>query len=347
MRVPGDDMRGNPLMASAGGMGKALVVCLDGMSGVLLAGPAVRAVATGADHVTMLCGPRGASAAGLLPHVDEVRVWEAPWEGTRPPTVDEADVEGLLRSLRDAAYDVALIVTSFEQSPLPIALLLRMAHVPRVGAESSDHMGTLIDVHHRRLPGRHDAEAALDTAAALGFLPRTGDDGRLRVLPTPDTTGLTGNGPYVVLHPGASAQDRAWDAGRAAEAVALLADAGHRVVVTGGPEESALTRRVSGDTAVDLGGRTDLRTLAGVLRTADVVVAGDTGPAHLAAATGTPVVSVGSPAVPAERRSPYGVPSVLLGEQDNPFADTGRPGLNEALPDDVVRAVQKLLKECT
>ncbi|MFH8606927.1 glycosyltransferase family 9 protein [Streptomyces sp. NPDC018029] len=339
MRAPGDDLRGN--------VAKALVVCLDGMSGVLLAGPAVRAVATRADHVAMLCGPRGAPAAGLLPHVDDILVWEAPWEGDRPPSVDEADVEGLLARMRDAAYDVALVVTSFEQSPLPIALLLRMAQVPRIGADSADHAGSLIDVHHRRLPGRHDAEAALDTAAALGFSPRTGDDGRLRVLPAPDTTGLTGNGPYVVLHPGTAAPAHAWDAGRAAETVALLADAGHRVVVTGGPEETALTRRVSGDTAVDLGGRTDLRTLAGVLRAADVVIAGDTGPAHLAAATGTPVVSVGPQDVPAERRSPYGVPAVLLGDQDDPGADTGRPGTTAAPPDDVVRAVRKLLKEST
>ncbi|MEV7194510.1 glycosyltransferase family 9 protein [Streptomyces sp. NPDC093510] len=339
MRAPGDDVRGN--------VAKALVVCLDGMSGVLLAGPAVRAVAARADHVAMVCGPRGAPAAALLPHVDEVLVWEAPWEGTRPPSVDEADVEGLLGRMRDAAYDVALVVTSFEQSPLPIALLLRMAHVPRIGADSVDHAGSLIDVHHRRLPGRHDAEAALDTAAALGFSPRTGDDGRLRVLPAPDTTGLTGNGPYVVVHPGATTPARAWDTGHAAETVALLADAGHRVVVTGGPEETALTRRVSGGTAIDLGGRTDLRTLTGVLRTADVVVTGGTGPAHLAAATGTPVVSVGLHDVPEERRSPYGVPAVVLGDQDASGGDAARPGPDEAPPDDVVRAVQKLLKEST
>ncbi|MFD4629130.1 glycosyltransferase family 9 protein [Streptomyces sp. NPDC058284] len=344
MRVPGEPVRGGALAAS---VGKALVVCLDGMSGVLLSGPAVRAVAAGADHVTMLCGPRGAPAAELLPHVDEVVVWEAPWAGTRPPTVEEADVEGLVRRVREAAYDVALIVTPFAQSPLPTALLLRMAHVPRIGADTADHAGSLIDVPHLRLPGRHDAEAALDTAAALGFLPGTGDDGRLRVLPAPDTTGLTGNGPYVVLHPGAGAAARAWDAEHAAEAVTLLADAGHRVIVTGGPTESALTRRVGGDTAVDLGDRTDLRTLAGILRAADVVVAGDTGPAQLAAATGTPVVSVGSPSVPAERRSPYGVPAVLLGGQDDTGADTGRPGPTDALPEDVVRAVRKLLKEST
>ncbi|WP_037676672.1 glycosyltransferase family 9 protein [Streptomyces griseus] len=333
---------------------RALVVRLDSFGDVLLAGPAVRAVAH-RTHVTMLCGPRGEPAARLLPGVDDVIVWEAPWEGPAPPAVDEADVHALVRRLSEAAFDVALVLTSFHQSPLPTALLLRLAGVPRIGADSVDHPGRLLDVRHLRRPGRHEAEAALDTAAALGFEPPPDDDGRLRVLPPPDTSALTGNGPYVVVHPGASAPARAWSPDRCADAVALLADVGHRVVVTGGPGESDLTRRVSGGTAVDLGGRTTPRTLAGVLRSADVVVCGNTGPAHLAAAVGTPVVSLFAPVVPAERWGPYGVPSVLLGDQYAPCVDTrarhcpvrGHPCLDEVTGDDVVRAVQKLLKEST
>ncbi|MDO0911003.1 glycosyltransferase family 9 protein [Streptomyces sp. DT2A-34] len=332
---------------------KALVVRLDSFGDVLLAGPAIRAVAAHCSRVTLLCGPRGEPAARLLPCVDDVMVWEAPWEGFDPPTVQEADVDGLVRRLAAEAFDVALVLTSFHQSPLPTALLLRLAGVGRIGADSVDHPGRLLDVRHRRLPGRHEAEAALDTAAAMGFLPHPGDDGRLRVLPPPDTVALTGNGPYVVVHPGASAPARAWSPERCAEAVSLLADAGHRVVVTGGPDERGLTRQVSGGTAVDLGGRTAPATLAGVLRLADVVVSGNTGPAHLAAAVGTPVVSLFAPVVPAERWAPYGVPSVILGDQRAPCAGSrartcpvpGHPCLEEITGRDVVRAVQKLLKE--
>ncbi|MFD6026483.1 glycosyltransferase family 9 protein [Streptomyces griseoluteus] len=330
----------------------ALVVRLDSFGDVLLAGPAVRAVAEHHEHVALLCGPRGAPAARLLPGVDEVLVWEAPWEGFDPPDVHVADIEDLLGRLRAVAADDALILTSFHQSPLPTALLLRLAGVTRTGADSTDHPGRLLDVRHRRLPVRHEAEAALDTALAMGFAPRPGDDGRLRVLPPPDTAALTGNGPYVVVHPGASAPARAWSPERCAEAVALLTDAGHRVVVTGGPDESELTRRVSGGTAIDLGGRTDPRTLSGVLGLADAVVCGNTGPAHLAAAVGTPVVSLFAPVVPAERWGPYGVPSVLLGRQDAPCADSrarrcpvpGHPCLDEVTAHDVLSAVQKLLQ---
>ncbi|MGW2953273.1 glycosyltransferase family 9 protein [Streptomyces eurythermus] len=332
---------------------RSLVVRLDSFGDVLLSGPAVRAVAAHSTHVTLLCGPRGADAARLLPGVDEVLVWEAPWEGFDPPPVRPDDIDALLGRLRAGAYDSALVLTSFHQSPLPTALLLRLAGIGRIGADSTDHPGRLLDVRHRRLPGRHEAEAALDTAAAMGFTPPPNDDGRLRVLPPPDTGGLTGYGPYVVLHPGATAPARAWSPHRCAEAVTLLADAGHRVVVTGGPGERDLTRRVSGDVAVDLGGRTSPRALAGVLRLADVVISANTGPAHLAAAVGTPVVSLFAPVVPAGRWAPYGVPVILLGDQSAPCADTraltcpvpDHPCLDEVTGQDVVRAVHKLIQE--
>ncbi|MET7645929.1 glycosyltransferase family 9 protein [Streptomyces sp. NPDC005426] len=330
-----------------------LVVRLDSFGDVLLAGPAVRAAARPASRLTVLCGPLGEPAARMLPGVDDVIVWQAPWEGTHPPPVDQADVPGLVDALRARALDAALVLTSFHQSALPVALLLRLAGVRSIGADSTDHAGQLLDVRHHRLAGRHEAEAALDVATAMGFAPAPGDDGRLRVLPPPDTAALTGNGPYVVVHPGASAPARSWDAERHAEAVQLLADAGHRVVVTGGPRETDLTRLVSGDVAVDLGGRTSPRKLAGVLAGADALVCANTGPAHLAAAVGTPVVSLFAPVVPAERWAPYGVPTVLLGDQRAGCADTrarvcpvpGHPCLNGVTAHDVVSAVHKLLKE--
>ncbi len=85
----------------------------------------------------------------------------------------------------------------------------------------------------------------------------------------------------------------------------------------------ALTAAVAGGLALDLGGRTDLAGLAAVLAGAQVVVVGNTGPAHLAAAVGTPVVSLFSPVVPAARWRPWRVPHVVLGDQGAPCAGTG------------------------
>jgi ADP-heptose:LPS heptosyltransferase len=327
---------------------KAVVTRLDSFGDVLLAGPAIRAVAARADTVTLLCGPRGAPAARLLPGVDDILVWDAPWVGFTPPPVGRGEVELLIDTI-DA--DTALVLTSFHQSPLPTALLLRLAGVDFIAADSEDYPGSLLDVRHRRAPHAHEVEAALDLAEAAGFPPV--DDGRPRVLPPPGTAGLTGPEPYVVLHPGASVPARAWSPDRCAEAARDLAAAGHRVVVTGGPGERDLTACVAGSHALDLGGRTEAAELAGVLAGAGAVVTGNTGPAHLAAAVGTPVVSLFAPVVPAERWRPYGVPYVLLGDQDAPCAGSrardcpvlGHPCLDTVTGHDVVNAVEKLMGE--
>jgi ADP-heptose:LPS heptosyltransferase len=154
-----------------------------------------------------------------------------------------------------------------------------------------------------------------------------------------------------VLHPGASVPARAWPAERCAEAVEALADAGHRVLVTGGPGERALTAAVAGTRGVDLGGATTLAEMAALLDGAAAVVVGNTGPAHLAAAVGTPVVSLFSPVVPAARWAPSGVPTVLLGDQDAPCRLTrarecpvpGHPCLTSVTAADVVAAVEKVI----
>jgi ADP-heptose:LPS heptosyltransferase len=334
-------------------MSRVLVARLDNDGDVLLAGPAVRAVAAAAE-VVLLVGPRGRQAAALLPGVAQTLVWRAPWIDPEPQPVTGSDVDGLVTAVRSAAVDAAVVLTSFHQSALPLALLLRLAGVPRITAVSEDYPGSLLDVRHRVDDDLPEAERALSTVAAAGFALPPGDDGRLRVRrPLPEVARLTGPGPYVVVHPGASVPARAWSPHRCAAAVEALAACGHRVLVTGGPAEAALTRRVAGrsPSTVDLGGRTGYAELAAVLAGATAVVVGNTGPAHLAAAVGTPVVSLFAPVVPATRWAPHGVASVLLGDQQAPCAGTratvcpvpGHPCLDEVTPADVVAAVDKLV----
>ncbi|MFF8773577.1 glycosyltransferase family 9 protein [Kitasatospora sp. NPDC015120] len=331
-------------------MTRTLVVRLDSAGDVLLAGPAVRAVAASSAYVAVLCGPQGAPAAELLPGVDRTIVWEAPWAGFDPPPVDPEDVRALAGDLARQRFDRAVLLTSFHQSPLPTALVLRLAGVPAIAADCEDYPGSLLDLRHRRAPGRHEAEAALDLARAAGFPLPPHDDGRLRVLPPPDLRHLTGPDPYVVVHPGAAVPARAAGPAVLTAAVRALAEAGRRVVVTGSPAEKELTAEVAGAHALDLGGRTDLRGLSAVLAEADAVVAGNTGPAHLAAAVGTPVVSLFSPVVPAERWRPFGVPHLLLGRQDAPCAASrarvcpvaGHPCLNTLTGAQIAAAVGRL-----
>ncbi|WP_030465163.1 glycosyltransferase family 9 protein [Lentzea aerocolonigenes] len=324
---------------------RTLVARLDSDGDVLLAGPAVRAAAA-AGEVVFLCGPGGVHAAELLPGVTRIVEWECPWIANPAPEVRPFDVEAVTALLHGIRADVALILTSFHQSPLPLALILRLAGVPKIVARSTDYPGSLLDVRVTGDPDVPEAQRALEVAHAAGFALPDGDDGRLAVV-DPPRTDLSH--PYVVVHPGASAPARTWSPDRWAKAVVALTAAGSRVVVTGGPAEAGLTEHVAGACGTDLGGRTSFRELAGILAGADAVVVGNTGPAHLAAAVGTPVVSLFAPVVPAVRWAPHGK-HVLLGDQNAPCRGTrarecpvpGHPCLDLVDPADVVAAVAEV-----
>jgi ADP-heptose:LPS heptosyltransferase len=342
-------MRGRPRTLAA--------IRPDGMGDVLLTGPAVRAMSQ-AGRVAFLAGPGGAAAAALLPGVHQVISCAIPWIDPDPGPTGMRALSRVIGSVQGLRTDEAVIFTSFHQSPLPMALTLRLAGVRRISAISDDYPGSLLDVRHRVTGDMPEAERNLSLARAAGFALPAGDDGRLAVRgPLPDATRLTGDGRYVVVHPGASVPARRPSAATLGSIVTALTGAGHRVVITGTTAERPLTARVrrhvtaTGPGLVaDVSGRTSLATLASVLAGADVVVAPNTGAAHLAAAVGTPVVSLFAPVVPAARWAPFGVPSVVLGDQGAACAGSrarccpvpGHPCLDTIDPCAVVAAVAAL-----
>jgi ADP-heptose:LPS heptosyltransferase len=331
--------------------GHVLVARLDNLGDVLLAGPAVRAVAAGSSRVTLLCGPSGEGAARLLPGVDEVMVWDAPWVGFDPPAVVADDIALLVRRLRRLAVDQAAVLTSFHQSPLPLALLLRLAGVRRLAAVSVDYAGALLDERLADDPARHEVEQGLAVVAALGHRLPPGDDGALRLASDRfDPVELDLGDRYVVVHPAASVPARGLVPGSQDEVVDGLLEAGWPVVRTGVAGDVGRWPLAPRPGLCDLAGRTTLRQLAGVLRGAAALVCGNTGTAHLAAAVGTPVVWIFAPVVPARRWHPWRVPFELLGEESIACAGCrsrdcpvpGQPCLAPATPRAVVAAVGRL-----
>ena len=337
-------------------MTSVLVVRPDNAGDVLLAGPAVRAVAATADGVSLWAGPKGGDAAWLLPGVDHVLEHRAEWIDPAATTVDRGRVLAFVNELTAMDVDQALVLTSFHQSPLPAALLLRMAGVGTIAAICDDFPGALLDIRHRVDDDIHEVERHLSLAATLGYRLPAGDHGALAIdLPArvgePDL-----QGDVIAVHPGASVPARTWDPTRYRELVDLLLAAGWRVVVTGGPDERDVTAYVTGGAhpvAQDLGGATDLAQLAAVLGRCRAVITGNTGPAHLAAAVGTPVVSLFAPTVPASRWRPWGVAHVLLGDQDIACAGCrattcplpGHPCLDDVTPAEVLGALHRLLAD--
>jgi ADP-heptose:LPS heptosyltransferase len=328
---------------------RVLVARLDSLGDVLLAGPAVRAVARCVE-VTMLVRSGLAKAAELLPGVDDVVEFDAAWVLFDPPPIHRDAIADLLEAVEARHFDAALVLTSFHQSPLPLALLLRLAQVPWIGAICEDYPGSLLDLRHYVTDGLAESERYLSLAGAAGF-PADQMGARLAVRqPLPDVTAWVGTEPYVVFHPGAAVPARRPTATHSRAIAAALLSAGHRVIVTGSADETTLTGYVAGGAASDLGGQLSMAELAAVLGRADVVVAPNTGPAHLAAAVGTPVVSLFAPVVAASQWAPYGVPRVLLGDQQAPCRGTrmractipDHPCLTSIRPSEVVAAVAEL-----
>ncbi len=108
----------------------------------------------------------------------------------------------------------------------------------------------------------------------------------------------------VVLVPGAGRPEKQWPLDCFAEVARQMGD---RVIAVWGPNEESLAAAIGCEVAP----ATNLRELAWLFRHARLVIAGDTGPLHLAAALGTPVVGLFGPTDP-RRNGPFGqLPNVV------------------------------------
>jgi ADP-heptose:LPS heptosyltransferase len=150
---------------------------------------------------------------------------------------------------------------------------------------------------------------------------------------------------YACLHPGASRPANRWPPERFAAVGDALAEAGCRIVLTGSRAERLLTAAVARALrapAVDLAGRTTVRTLAALYAGARLVVSNDTGAAHLAAAVRAPSVVVfpasGDPArwapldtrrhvvvVPEPGSGPWPPTAAVLASAAHQMADAAAP----------------------
>jgi len=116
-----------------------------------------------------------------------------------------------------------------------------------------------------------------------------------------------GPGPFALINPGAAWPNKRWTAGRFGEVATFLRDVrGLPSVVLWGPSEHALAQFVvqASSRAARLAPATDIPDLVELSRSAALIVSGDTGPLHVAAAVGTPAVAIYGPTNP-RRNGPW------------------------------------------
>ena len=303
--------------------GRLLCVRLDSLGDVLMTQPAIRTLkgAVAGRRITLLTSPAGAEAARLVPEIDDVIVYEAPWMKATPPRPSPAHDFAMIDRLRAGRFEGAVLFTVSTQDPLSAAMLTYLAGIPlRAGHCAHNPYQLLTDYLPEGDSGpdqRHEVRRQLDLVAALGS-PSNNDRMAIAVPPAARAAvrtilaehGIGPDEPFAVIHPGASAPSRRYEPGRFRVVAEALEAAGVRCVVTGDPGERERAQAVAGGSAVNLAGLLELPALAAAIEAASVLVTNNTGPAHLAAATGTPVAVTYARTNP--QHTPWMVPSRVL-----------------------------------
>jgi heptosyltransferase-1 len=223
----------------------------------------------------------------------------------------------VIRQLRLKAYDLAIDL----QGLLKSAVLARASGAPRVVGFSIWHLrektarpfysetGSSDERHVIRQNLRLLRAIGIDDAAIRFPLREVGsralDDIRERI----------GNGQrFALINPGAAWPNKRWPASRYGQLASFVRDiCGFVPVVLWGPDERTLAEEVvtcSADAAI-AAPPTTIVDLVALSRAAALVVSGDTGPLHIAAAVGTPTVAIFGPTDPA-RNGPWTARDVVV-----------------------------------
>ena len=229
----------------------------------------------------------------------------------------------LLLQLRDTRYDLIIDFQALLKSSLWIFLTRgrRKAGFGQGMAHSENSHLFL----NERIPAvsmeMHALDRGLRLLQALGIQ----DSQVLYDLPLGDEeeraaeqilveNGIRSDQPFVAINPVAKWPTKLWAAERFRKLAECLLKKGFQVAFTGSKGDRPVIDEIActlDSPVVRLDGRTSLKVLAAVYRSASVVVTTDTGPMHLAAAVRTPVVALFGPTAP-WRTGPYGEGHVVL-----------------------------------
>ena len=256
---------------------------------------------------------RNADLLALVPVLDRVVVLR-----TRSRSAIGAFID-CRRALRRRTYDVALDVQGLGKS----ALVARLSGAPRVVGFTPPFLRERWSrLFHTETadPGRptHVVDRNLGLLTALGIedtrwafpleAPPTGAPEAVeRLLDAED-------GRFALINPNTAWPNKCWPPARfGAVAARVLRTHGLRSIVLWGPGDEARAEAVvaGSDGAASRAPRTDLADLVALLRAGTVLVSGDTGPLHIAAAVGTPVVGIYGPSNPA-RNGPWSPHDIVV-----------------------------------
>lgn len=300
----------------------------------------------------LVCGADGTMPLVDRTHIVNTKAWAH--RPLHPGTFGE--IATLRRELLSTHYDVAVDL----QGAVRSAWIGRLARPARMIGEARPREPLAKWFFRERVAttGTHVIEQAVEVCRAVAgdelspvrpSLPhdRAADEWAKKTLGGSDLNSKESSAPVVMLSPGAGWGAKCWPTPRYGELASMLTAAGCRVLVNAGPGEAALAAEVvSASSGRAFAPDFSLERLIAMLRSVDLLVAGDSGPLHLACALGKPVVGIFGPTDPG-RNGPYGVPFRVLRNPESRRDHTRRsepePGLLTIAPQQVFAAARELL----
>lgn len=307
-------------------MSKFLIVRLGALGDIVHAIPvaaALRRAFPGA-RIDWLVSAKHHEILDLVPVIDRRLVIN-----DRGGSAGGATVFAAVRELRRTRYDAAIDLQGLIKS----AAIARMSGARRVIGFSARHLRERLarpfytEVHdpgggaiRDRASSRHVVHLNLGLLHALG-LETVHAEFPIDDAPSVVATSLreeTG-GRYALLNPGAAWPNKRWPPDRLAAVASALAERhALRSIVLWGPAERELAEAVvaAAPGAALLSPPTTITDLVALARGAAIMVSGDTGPTHIAAAVGTPLVGIYGPTRP-ERNGPWRPADLTVSRADS------------------------------
>jgi heptosyltransferase I len=292
---------------------KILLVRLGALGDIVHALPVAAALRDGLPgaRVDWLVDARHATLLDMVPAVSRAIPVDAR---------SAANMLGVVRQLRGEGYDVAVDLQGLIKS----AALARLSGAPRVvgfaRALLREKAASIFYSERCERPaGPHVIEKNLASLSAFGIADRTP---RFPIVVPESATAtavaglVTGKGlaGYALINPCGGWPNKRWPAERFGEVAKSLADRYALLpVVLWGPGEEPRAQRVVDTSygAAVLAPPTSVADILALARGARLMVSGDTGPLHLAAAVGAPLVAVFGPTDPA-RNGPWSPSDICL-----------------------------------
>ncbi|CUH95021.1 hypothetical protein P22_1090 [Propionispora sp. 2/2-37] len=339
-----------------------LIIRLSSIGDVIHCTPVARTLKAAWPHcrITWMVGETAADLLKNSPYVDEVIMWSRERFERHIRKLEFTKALRMWRELQkilaNREFDAVLDIHGLFLS----GMIARQAKAKRrIGLAGARELNPLFMTETALPLGKQVTEKYLGVVKALGI---NEFDFRMHLALTAENRefakqylakeGILPQERFAVIIPGTTWQSKNWPIDFFCKTIKRLRR-DFKIVLGGGKAEAALGMEIEKSCAPGISnaiGKTGLLDMAGIIEQAAIVVTGDTGPLHIAAALGVPTVSVFGPTDP-EVYAPVGGDNIVLFHKlgcsfchKMVCPDGHNMCMYSVAPEDVIEAVYRLTR---